>query len=74
MAPAGFGPFRKKPRFFLKGCPRILLGRVTSQGNVTDANSGGRVEPTMPPISERRPEGMRDRETQPPSGESQGFS
>jgi hypothetical protein len=58
-------PFRKKPRFFLQGCPRILLGGVTTQGNVTDANSGGRVEPTMPPVSERRPEGMRDRETQP---------
>ncbi len=65
MAPAGFGPFRKKPRFFLKGCPRILLGRVTSLANAMHANSGGRVEPTMPPVSERRPEGMRERETQP---------
>jgi len=65
MAPAGFGPFWKKPRFFLKGCPRILLGGVTSQANVMHANSGGRVEPTVPSVSERRPEGMRDRETQP---------
>ena len=63
--PRNTAPFRRKPRFFLKGCPGILLGRVTTQANVMDANSGGRVEPTMPSVSERRPEGMRERETQP---------